>query len=121
MTNRPPIRSILAAPGVRPLLGSSIVARLPLAMFSIALLVHARQLTGSFAVAGLVTGAYAIASALSAPLLGRLADRRGQRSLLISSAAASALVLIADGLLPAGTPAVVLIALGAATGACSPP
>jgi MFS family permease len=59
------------------LLGSSVVARLPLAMFSIALLVHARHLTGSFAAAGLVTGAYAGAVGVGGPLLGRLVDRRG--------------------------------------------
>ena len=54
MTNSPEKRSILSAPGARALIGSSILARLPLAMFSIALLVHAQQLTGSFAVAGAV-------------------------------------------------------------------
>ena len=64
--------SILSGPGAPTLLGSSIFARLPLAMFSIALLVHAQHLTGSFAVAGLVSGAYAISGAVSAPLLGRM-------------------------------------------------
>jgi MFS family permease len=113
--------SILRAPGAPALLATSILARLPLAMFSIALLIHAQHLTGSFAIAGLVTGAYAIASAVCAPLVGRLVDRRGQSAALVSCAAATALVLIANGLLPAGTPALVLIALGAATGACSPP
>jgi MFS family permease len=121
MTTRPTIRSILSAPGAAALLGSSLLARLPLAMFSIALLVHAQHLTGSFAIAGLVTGAYAIASAAGSPLLGRLVDRRGQRAVLVGCAAATGLVVIADGVLPAGTPALALIALGAATGACSPP
>jgi MFS family permease len=121
MTSRPTIRSILSAPGAPALLGSSILARLPLAMFSIALLVHAQHLTGSFAIAGLVTGAYAVTSAVCAPPIGRLVDRRGQSTVLVWCAAASAVVLIVDGLLPAGTPAWVLIALGAATGACSPP
>jgi hypothetical protein len=56
--------SILSAPGAPALVGSSILARLPLAMFSIALLVHAQRLTGSFAVGGLVSGAYAISGAV---------------------------------------------------------
>ena len=114
MTTKPPRTSILAAPGARALLGSSILARLPLAMFSIALLVHAQQLTGSFAVAGAVSGAYALAGAAAAPLLGRLVDRCGQtKALVVCGAAVSALVLVATGLLPAGTPPAALVALAA--------
>ena len=115
-----PHRTVLA-PGAVVLLGSSILARLPLAMFSIALLVHAQKLTGSFAVAGLATGAYAIASAVAAPLLGGLIDRRGQTRVLVCGATGTALALLANGLLPAHTPAAVLIGLGAATGLCTPP
>ena len=64
----------------------SIVARLPLAMFSIGLLVHAQHLTGSFAAAGLVTAAYAVALGVGGPLLGRVVDRRGQTAVLLASA-----------------------------------
>jgi MFS family permease len=113
--------STLTGPGGAALLGSSILARLPLAMFSIALLVHAQAVTGSFAVAGLVTGAYAIASAAAAPVLGGIVDRRGQTRVLVCGAAATALVLVVNGLLPTGTPASVLIALGAGAGLCTPP
>lgn len=121
MKHRPKQNRTLAAPGAQALLASSVVARLPLAMLSIALLVHAQRLTGSFAVAGLVSGAYAVASAGAAPLLGGLVDRRGQTMVLVCGAAATALVLVADGLLPAGAPVLVLVALGAATGFCTPP
>jgi MFS family permease len=103
------------------LLGSSILARLPLAMFSIALLVHARQLTGSFAVAGLVSGAYAICGAVAAPLLGRLVDRYGQTAVLIGGAAVTAVVLVVTGSLPADTAPPVLVALAGATGLATPP
>jgi MFS family permease len=113
--------SILSAPGARALLGSSILARLPFAMFSLALLVHARDVTGSYAIAGLVSGAYAVASAISAPMLGGLVDRRGQTSVLVGGAGATAAALVADGLLGAGAPAALLVALGAATGVSSPP
>ncbi|HJS95941.1 MAG TPA: hypothetical protein VJ741_16880, partial [Solirubrobacteraceae bacterium] len=113
MTNQ---SSMLSAPGARALLGSSIVARLPLAMFSLALLVHAHDVTGSYAIAGLVSGAYAVASAISAPMLGGLVDRRGQTPMLVGGAVATAAVLVADGLLGSGAPAPLLVALGAATG-----
>lgn len=90
-------------------------------MFSIALIVHAQKLTGSFAIAGLASGAYAIGSAAAAPLLGGLVDRHGQTRVLVYGASATALALIADGLLPAGTPDLVLVGLGAMTGLCTPP
>jgi MFS family permease len=112
---------LLSAPGARPLLASSIVARLPLAMFSIALLVHTQRLTGSFAVAGLACSAYAICGAVSAPALGRLVDRRGQTCVLACGAALTAAALICDGLLGAGTPPTVLIALAGCAGLTTPP
>ena len=55
-------------------------------MLSIGLLVHAQHLTGSFAAAGLVAGAYAVALGVGGPLLGRLVDRRGQTPVLLGDA-----------------------------------
>ena len=54
-------------------------------MFSIGLLVHAQHLTGSFAAAGLVTAAYAVALGIGGPLLGRVVDRRGQTPVLLAA------------------------------------
>ncbi len=113
--------SILSSPGAPALMASSIIARLPLAMFSIALLVNAEHMTGSFAVAGVVSGAYAIGSALSAPLLGRRVDRFGQTKVLVACATVTSLLLGATGLLPSGTPPLVLVALAALTGLAIPP
>src|SRR5437764_11623051 len=96
--------SILSPPGVPALLASSILARLPLAMFGIALLVHVQRLTGSFGVAGLVSGAYALSNAISAPQLGRLVDRHGQTRVLLAGGALTALALVTCGLLPDSAP-----------------
>ncbi len=119
--NAPKPPSILSAPNARAVIGSSILARLPLAMFSLALLVHARDVTGSYAIAGLVSGAYAVASAISAPMLGGVIDRRGQTAVLVGGAAVTAAALVADGVLGPGAPAPLLIALGAASGLATPP
>jgi MFS family permease len=113
--------AMLSAPGARALLGSSILARLPLAMFNIALLVHAQRLTGSFSVAGGVSAAYLLSSALSAPLLGRLVDRLGQTRVLIWGATSTAVVLVGDGLVPSSTPSLWLIVLAGAAGLSTPP
>jgi predicted MFS family arabinose efflux permease len=118
---RPQTPTFLSAPGLPSVLLSSIVARLPLAMFSIALLVHAQRLTGSFAVAGAVSAAYAVGSAASAPLLGGLVDRRGQTGVLIGGASLTALALLAAGLLPRDAPPILLVGLAAAAGAATPP
>jgi MFS family permease len=104
----------------RTLLAASVLARLPLAMFSIALLVHVRALTGSFAAAGAATGAYAAAVGAGGPLLGRAADRRGQTLPLLGAASAAAGLLMALALLPHGAPAAA-VALAALLGLATPP
>jgi MFS family permease len=110
-----------SSPGARRMLSVSIVARLPLAVLSIALLVHAEHVTGSFAAAGLVTAAYAVALGVGGPLLGKLADRRRQTAVLLASASAAAALLAAIALVPGDTPLPVLIALAAGTGLATPP
>ena len=103
------------------MLSLSIVARLPLAMLSIGLLVHAQRLTGSFAAAGLVTAAYAVSFGIGGPWLGRLVDRRGQTSVLLVAAACSAALLCAIALLPTGAHVAVIAALAVGTGLSMPP
>jgi MFS family permease len=113
--------SLASAPGAHRMLAVSVAARLPLATLSIALLVHAEHLTGSFAVAGLVTAAYAVALGIGGPLLGRLADRRGQTAVLLGSATAAAALLLVFALVPRGTGPAVLMALATGTGLATPP
>ena len=115
------MQAIASTPGARRLLTISILARLPLTMLSIGLLVHARYLTGSFAAAGVVTGVYAVALGVGGPLLGRLADRRGQTAVLLPSAAAATALLIAVAVLPVGASPALLIVLTAGIGLGTPP
>ena len=115
------MHSIASSAGLRRMFATSILARLPLAMLSIGLLVHARHLTGSFAAAGAVTGVYAIALGVGGPVLGQLVDRRGQTSVLLATATVAAALLVAIAVQPVGASLVVLIALAAGIGLAEPP
>jgi MFS family permease len=113
--------TLTSTPGALRILGSSVIARLPLAMLGIALLIHAEHLTGSFAAAGLVTGAYAVATGVGGPLLGRIVDRRGQTVVLLPSVIATAALLAIAATLPAGSSLLLLLALATGMGLATPP
>lgn len=115
------MHTLHTTPGALRILAISIVARLPLAMLGIGLLVHAVHLTGSFTAAGVVAGANAIAIGVGAPVLGRLVDRRGQTGILLASGCASGALLCVFGELPAHTPLPLLIGVASAIGATLPP
>jgi predicted MFS family arabinose efflux permease len=115
------MHAVVSSVGARRLFVSSIIARLPEAMLSIALLVHAQRLTGSFAAAGVVTGVYAVALGVGGPLLGRLVDRRGQTAVLLATAGVGAATLVAIAVLPKGASLAVLLALSAGVGLATPP
>ncbi len=115
------MHSIASSRAARRLFAISILARLPLAMLSIGLMIHVQHLTASFAAAGVVTGAYAFALSIGGPLLGGLVDRRGQTLVLLTSAAAAAALLGAIAIAPAGTPLAVLVALAVGIGLAEPP
>ncbi len=116
-----PMNALSSTPGAGRLLFISIVARLPLTMLSIGLLVHAEHLTGSFAAAGVVAGAYAVSLGVGGPLLGAIVDRRGQTGVLTGSAIAASLVLGTVALLPVGTPLPLLVVLTLLSGLATPP
>ncbi|HEY1478842.1 MAG TPA: MFS transporter [Gaiellales bacterium] len=115
------MNTLTSTPGALRVLTISIIARLPLAMLGIVLLVHAVHLTGSYSAAGIVAGANAIATGVGGPLLGKLVDRRGQTLVLIVSGCVSGALLCVIGTLPVGTPLPLLIAVAFAIGAALPP
>jgi MFS family permease len=79
-------RALFHVPHVRRLVLSGQLARLPMGMVGLALLLLVREQGGSYAAAGAVSGAYFIATAIGAPIAGRLVDRRGQARILLRRA-----------------------------------
>jgi len=115
-------RSVLSVPGATRLFASALVGRLPQGMSSLAILLLVRATTHSYAAASVAVGAFALATAALAPLLGRLVDRFGRARVLLPFACAQACVY---GLLvvaaQAGAGVVVLIVLSGLAGALLPP
>ncbi|MCA2217164.1 MFS transporter [Jidongwangia harbinensis] len=100
---------------------TSVLARLPLAAFSLGVLVHVEHLTGSYTAAGAAAGALAAAQGVGGPLLGRLVDRHGQTAVLLGSALTAAAALGTIAAVPDDTPLGVLMLLAALIGLATPP
>jgi MFS family permease len=70
------------------------LARMPIGTVGIATLLHLRELTGSIAFAGAAVGTWFVASAVTAPIQGRLIDVRGPRSVLLVTGAVGPLAML---------------------------
>lgn len=115
------LRLLRYGPARNPFL-AAFVARLPLSMAPLGMLLLVEAERGTYSLAGFVTGAYAVGSALGTPLWGRLMDRFGQIRVLLPTALTSATFVVALALATTGTaPPTVLIALAALAGFAYPP
>jgi len=113
---------ILRTPHVLRLMGAALIARLPIGIDSLAIVLFLRQQTGSYATAGIVSAAFALGGGAGAPLLGRLIDRFGQGPVLVPLALAHAAGLGAVvGLTLLGAPIAVLAVVALAAGLAIPP
>ncbi len=70
-------RALLQRPSVPALFGWAIVARLPIGMTGLALVLLVRSTGAGYGEAGIVAAAYTAAVAVGAPYAGRQVDRRG--------------------------------------------
>lgn len=96
-------------------------ARLPLAMSQLGTLLLVSGATGSYAVGGLSAGALAVANAIGAPIAGSLADRVGQRQVvLVQSLAGAASLALLVALVHADASNAAVIAVAALAGFTMP-
>ena len=85
-------RFLRHGPASRPFLLAAL-ARLTLSMTPLGILILVEGERGSYALAGLVSGVYAVGAALGTPLWGRLMDRFGQLRVLLPTTLTSAVLL----------------------------
>ena len=107
---------LLSQPGARAPVLASTAGSLPIGMYGLAILLLARDATGSYAEAGRVVGAFGLANAFGAVAQGRLMDRLAQPGVLRVAATGHVLAL-AGLLVAAGRDAPVWMLAVCATGA----
>jgi MFS family permease len=115
-------RTLLAARGVKTLLLTSLIGKLPIGMGMLLFILVVHTGTGSYSVGGLAAAANSLATAFCGPPLGRLADRGHAALILVATGILQAASLV--GLVVAlklGSSDALIVAIGAITGIVNPP
>ena len=89
-----PYRDILARPGALAFSSAGALARLPMSMVGIGIVLMVSDLYGSYGLAGRVAAAYVLTHAVCSPQLARLVDRRGQARVMRPAIAVTVVALV---------------------------
>lgn len=107
---------LLRTPGARAFTAAALLGRMPISMLGIGTVLLVEDRRGSYALAGVVSAAYALGLAALGPLGSRLVDRLGQRRVLPPALAVSAVGIVALVLLAGSdAPAWSLVAVASVT------
>lgn len=100
-----PYVDLLAVPGGWVFSGAAFLARLPIAMVGLGIVLLVVAEHGGYGLAGALSATFALVNAVSAPAVARLIDRFGQRRVLTPSVAVHSVgLLMFVGLVSAGAP-----------------
>ncbi|WP_329788195.1 MFS transporter [Lentzea sp. DG1S-22] len=114
-------RAALTTPGMGGAVVASLLARLPIAMVGLSLLLYVERATDSFAVAGMVSAAALVGVALGSVVQGRLMDRFGPtRPLLFTTGLFAFFVTVSVLAVEAGASVFLLVPLAFGVGATEP-
>ncbi|MFD0199725.1 MULTISPECIES: MFS transporter [Saccharothrix] len=114
-------RTALTTPGMRGPVVASLLARLPIAMVGLSLLLYVQRETGSFAAAGLVSASSLVGVAVGSIVQGRLMDRLGPtRPLLGAVSLFAVFVTLAISAVEAGAALGVLVPVAFLVGLTEP-
>jgi MFS family permease len=75
-------RDVLSIPGAAGFTSAGALARLPMSMLGIGIVLLVESTTGSYAAAGTVAGAFGLTQAFASPLVARSIDRFGQHRVM---------------------------------------
>lgn len=108
-------------PGAASFSAAAFIARLPISMVGLGILLMVSALRGSYAEAGFLAAAYTVSSALVSPVGARAVDRWGQRRVvrILVVIHATSLALLA-ALTSAGAAAIILLAVAIIAGGTQP-
>ena len=111
---------LLRTPGALGFSLAGLVGRMPISMLGIGTVLLVQDRRDSYALAGLVSAAYALGLAVIGPAVSRLVDRRGQRRVLPAAVVVSALGTVAVVLLAAPDAPLLLLLLAATLMSAAP-
>jgi MFS family permease len=78
-----PYLQVLRTPHALPMVLAAFIGRLPLSMVGLGCVLLVASETGSYGLGGAIAAVGAVTTALAGPVIGRLADTRGQRRVLL--------------------------------------
>jgi MFS family permease len=117
-----PYLQVLRTPHALPMMAAAFIGRLPLSMVGLGCVLLVAAETGSYGLGGAIAAVGAVTTALAGPVIGRLADSRGQRRVLLPVL----LIFVVSGLaflaaIKHGWPLWTVFLSAGASGACIPP
>jgi MFS family permease len=116
-----PYRELLATPGGLAFSSAGFVARMPISMIGLGIVLLVVAQGGRYGLAGTISAVFALVNALSAPAIARLVDRLGQRRVLLPTVLLHSVWLIAFiALVSGGAPTWTLFATVVVAGVFEP-
>lgn len=116
-----PYVDILRRPGAARFTAAAFIARIPISMVALGIVLMVSELRGSYALAGIVAAAYTISSALLNPMGSRAVDRWGQLRVVRTLVAVHAVTLLLLAWASVtGADSLALVALAVVSGSTQP-
>lgn len=110
---------MLRVPGIVRITAAQLLARLPLGMLTLAIVLHVEGASESYALAGLVVAFLSVGEGVGMPVTARLAARLGLRRTLLGTAVVNAIAMLLLAFVPPDP--VSMLFLGLVAGASMPP
>ncbi|WGW11235.1 MFS transporter [Saxibacter everestensis] len=89
-----PFRDVLALPGALAFSLAGLLARMPISMLGLGIVLLVADATGSYGIAGAVTAVFTVTQAVLSPTLARLVDSRGQSRIMVPAVGVHILALL---------------------------